>query len=202
MAMSRRLRFEVLQRDGHACRYCGAKAPDVRLTVDHVVPVALGGSDDPTNLVAACVDCNAGKSSITPGQQLIDDVRVDAHRWSEAMRLAANERRWDRAQRDSDRQAFADYWDGWVTTGRPGPGIGKPFLRPDNWVDDVDRWIAAGLTINDLTDMVATTMRSDFVRDRWRYFCGLVWAELNARQELAQGIAADIEHVSSDPKEA
>jgi len=33
------------------------------LHVDHVVPVAESGSDDPTNLVAACSDCNLGKSS-------------------------------------------------------------------------------------------------------------------------------------------
>jgi 5-methylcytosine-specific restriction endonuclease McrA len=30
----RRLRFEILRRDGHTCRYCGAQAPDVPLTVD------------------------------------------------------------------------------------------------------------------------------------------------------------------------
>ena len=28
----------------------------------HIVPVAAGGTDDPANLVAACQDCNLGKS--------------------------------------------------------------------------------------------------------------------------------------------
>ena len=56
MAVSKRTRFEVLRRDNHTCRYCGQSAPDVKLTVDHVLPVALGGHDDPTNLVAACKD--------------------------------------------------------------------------------------------------------------------------------------------------
>lgn len=55
MAVSKRTRYEVLRRDNHTCRYCGGSAPDVRLTVDHVLPVTLGGSDDPSNLVAACV---------------------------------------------------------------------------------------------------------------------------------------------------
>lgn len=54
-------RFEVLKRDGFACRYCGRKAPEVTLHVDHVVPRAKGGSDDPSNLVAACSACNQGK---------------------------------------------------------------------------------------------------------------------------------------------
>lgn len=36
MAVSKRTRFEVLRRDGHICQYCGEKAPDVTLHVDHV----------------------------------------------------------------------------------------------------------------------------------------------------------------------
>lgn len=39
MAVSKRTRFEVLRRDDHTCRYCGQSAPDVKLTVDHVLPV-------------------------------------------------------------------------------------------------------------------------------------------------------------------
>lgn len=41
MSVSKRLRFEVLRRDNHTCRYCGSSAPEVKLTIDHVVPVAL-----------------------------------------------------------------------------------------------------------------------------------------------------------------
>jgi hypothetical protein len=61
---SARLRFAVLQRDGFACHYCGRKAPEVELHVDHVIPVAEGGSSDDDNLVAACTDCNHGKADV------------------------------------------------------------------------------------------------------------------------------------------
>jgi 5-methylcytosine-specific restriction endonuclease McrA len=47
---SRRLLAYVLRRDGYRCAWCGGTAT----TADHVVPRALGGSDDPANLVAAC----------------------------------------------------------------------------------------------------------------------------------------------------
>ena len=57
MAVTKRMRFEILRRDNHACRYCGATAPDVKLVVDHVTPVALGGTDSPDNLVASCAAC-------------------------------------------------------------------------------------------------------------------------------------------------
>ena len=43
-SMSRKLRFEVFKRDRFTCQYCGAKAPDVILHVDHIHPVAAGGS--------------------------------------------------------------------------------------------------------------------------------------------------------------
>lgn len=60
--ISKSLRFEILTRDGYRCRYCGATAQDSRLEVDHVIATYRGGSDDPSNLVTACQDCNAGKS--------------------------------------------------------------------------------------------------------------------------------------------
>lgn len=59
--MKPKLRFEVLKRDRFTCRYCGRRAPDVTLEVDHVTPRAAHGSDELENLVAACFDCNRGK---------------------------------------------------------------------------------------------------------------------------------------------
>lgn len=80
MAVSQRLRYEILRRDNHACRYCGATAPDVKLNVDHVIPTSLGGSDKPDNLVAACVDCNGGKTSSMPNAMPVQDVNQETFR--------------------------------------------------------------------------------------------------------------------------
>jgi 5-methylcytosine-specific restriction endonuclease McrA len=55
------LRFRILERDGFRCRYCGRGTPEVTLHVDHVQSVADGGTDDESNLVASCRDCNLGK---------------------------------------------------------------------------------------------------------------------------------------------
>lgn len=62
MAISPRKRFAVLHRDGFTCSYCGRRPPRVVLHVDHIEPRAKGGSDDEDNLLAACIDCNQGKS--------------------------------------------------------------------------------------------------------------------------------------------
>lgn len=55
------VRFDILASHGFACRYCGRRAPSVELQMEHIVPVANGGTNDRRNLVAACTDCNAGK---------------------------------------------------------------------------------------------------------------------------------------------
>jgi HNH endonuclease len=59
------LRFNILQRDGFRCRYCGrtGREPGVVLHVDHVVPVAAGGPTTEDNLMTACAACNLGKSA-------------------------------------------------------------------------------------------------------------------------------------------
>lgn len=61
LPISKRTRFEVLKRDNFTCRYCGARAPDVVLEIDHVKPVAGGGCGCLSNLVTACHACNRGK---------------------------------------------------------------------------------------------------------------------------------------------
>jgi hypothetical protein len=76
-AFGARLRFEVLRRCNFACFYCGVPAAYgmKQLHVDHVVPVSLGGTNEPWNLVAACWDCNAGKTNGVPTRELIERVR-------------------------------------------------------------------------------------------------------------------------------
>lgn len=59
--ITKKLRFEIFKRDSFTCQYCGASAPQVVLNLDHIVPVAKGGTSDILNLVTSCFDCNSGK---------------------------------------------------------------------------------------------------------------------------------------------
>ena len=61
-AIRKSVRMEVLKRDCFTCQYCGQKAPNVVIEIDHIKPVAAGGDNHILNLVAACRACNAGKS--------------------------------------------------------------------------------------------------------------------------------------------
>ena len=180
MAVSKRVRYEVLRRDNHACRYCGAAAPDVKLVVDHVVPVALGGSDEPNNLVAACSDCNSGKSSAAPDSELVADVQADAARWAEAMQRAAEESRTRRTEREEVLAAVADAW---------------PHFRrlPSGWESTIERFLDAGLPRDLIVDMVQVANNAPGVDYRWGYFCGCCWKRIRALQERAQQIVKEAE---------
>lgn len=51
-----RTKREVLERDGQRCVACGATG--VRFEVDHIVPLANGGSNELQNLRTLCVPCH------------------------------------------------------------------------------------------------------------------------------------------------
>lgn len=61
--LTKKIRFEGFKRDSFTCQYCGAKAPDVLLEIDHIQPVSKNGTSDIFNLITACKSCNAGKSN-------------------------------------------------------------------------------------------------------------------------------------------
>ena len=74
--ISKSLRFEVFKRDSFTCQYCGRKAPDLLLNVDHIEPIADGGTNDFLNLITSCRDCNSGKSK----RRLSDTTVIDKQR--------------------------------------------------------------------------------------------------------------------------
>lgn len=54
------LREAVYERDGHACLHCGALDG---LSLDHIHPYSLGGSDTIDNLQTLCRSCNSKKGA-------------------------------------------------------------------------------------------------------------------------------------------
>jgi hypothetical protein len=192
MAVSKRLRYEILRRDNHACRYCGRSAPDVPLTVDHVIPIALAGSDDASNLVTACGDCNSGKSASSANAAVVQDVDQRALRWATAMRDAGEcIIGTERIHRDRTRAAFVERWTGWTYT-HCGESVSFPL--PTSWPITIDALVRAGLLgREDIVDCVDETMYRDGVSDRWRYFCGMCWRLARRVTDIALGLVGDID---------
>lgn len=57
---------KVWAADDFRCMYCGRKMGEVQLTIDHFMPLELGGANDPSNYLSACRKCNKDKGSQHP----------------------------------------------------------------------------------------------------------------------------------------
>jgi len=80
--LKKEAKLKILKRDKYTCKYCGAslKGKDTPTrpnnyefnewknnrkdpTIDHVIPISKGGSDNKENLVACCLKCNRLKGN-------------------------------------------------------------------------------------------------------------------------------------------
>ena len=61
LRIAHRVRPMIFKRDGKRCRHCGADGDDVRFHIDHVIPIARGGTNEPDNLQVLCQPCNQRK---------------------------------------------------------------------------------------------------------------------------------------------
>ena len=171
-AVSKRLRFEILRRDNHTCRYCGAAAPHVKLQVDHVLPVALGGSDEATNLITACEACNSGKSSATPNQGVVAQVAADAAAWADAMKQAAAEI----AAKDEQEATYV---------AEVMRVAGAYRSMPPQAPASIGGFFKSGLPIEKVIESVHIAYQANGIDNRFAYLCSVCWRLLKDQQRQA-----------------
>lgn len=66
-------RTAVYNKSEGRCAICGKFVPFESFTVDHIIPLAKGGSNDMSNLQCACKTCNRIKQDILP-QDLMEKL--------------------------------------------------------------------------------------------------------------------------------
>lgn len=84
MAVNANVKLKVFQHDKYRCVECGRNED---LTIDHIVPLSKGGSDELHNLQTMCQKCNFKKANKKPSwlqrmfkwasHQDLNDVRTD-----------------------------------------------------------------------------------------------------------------------------
>lgn len=193
MAVSKRLRYEILKRDNYTCRYCGAKAPDVPLHIDHVTPEALGGATVPENLATACEDCNSGKSSTSPSDELVADVNAKALAWKKAVQEAGLTFVRKLEQYDQLFEYFEEEWEyGYEVDGET---VSLGALPPD-WKTTIATFYERGLPIqlmDEAREIAAARRLAD--NKRFSYFCGICWNKLHEIEDMARTTLEDQKEV-------
>jgi len=179
MAVTKRTRFEVLRRDNYTCRYC--KSTDNPLTVDHVTPVALGGSDDFSNLVAACRDCNYGKGSSSLGPDAVAPLSDEQIRYERARAIVVARMEEEARERYEERQMFLDAW----------MAHAGDCELPDDWKSGVTTWLGRGLSIYRLVEAVEIAGSKTHIPRRavYAYMAKIAW---NWVTELEEAIASEM----------
>ena len=57
-------RKKILKKTNYCCAACGEKLTMVKHTVDHIIPISRGGTNDIENLIGLCKMCNSYKANL------------------------------------------------------------------------------------------------------------------------------------------
>lgn len=168
--MNKKLRFEIFKRDNFTCQYCGRQTPNVVLEVDHIIPRAEGGTDDPNNLITACFDCNRGKGKIKLSKSAIKDNR--AEETQEMIELEEQIKEYEKAMRSKKaaetrrvnkiNKAWLDYSDNKYELNDSGLSTIRNFLR--------------SLTSSEIIEAIEIASKRipiTQIEQRFKYFCGI-----------------------------
>ena len=169
--LSKKTRFEVFKRDGFSCQYCGEHPPKVILHVDHIDPVALGGSNHMDNLITSCQPCNSGKSA-TPlsdiPQSLQDKAALIIER--EAQIKGYQRVMNDKKQRieDEAEEVCAIY-----------EMFNKGFTLSDTAMVTVRKFIDQ-LGVHDVMESMEKACSNTRIKkdQDFKYFCGICWNKI------------------------
>lgn len=170
ITISAKTRFDVFKRDKFTCQYCGAHPPSVVLHVDHIHPVAEGGTNDEDNLVTSCDRCNLGKGArlLSSTPRSLEDRAAEAKE-REAQLLGYAEIMQSIRDRIED-----DTW-GVLDALIPGSSDGTTHAR----FDSVKRFIKEmGKEACLDAAEIARSKKPYSDPQRFKYFCGICWRKI------------------------
>lgn len=73
---SREERKIIYNKSNGRCELCGQRLSLENMTLDHIIPLSMGGKDDMENLQATCLACNQFKSNILPDDFMEKIIKI------------------------------------------------------------------------------------------------------------------------------
>lgn len=183
MAVTKRVRFEVFRRDNFTCRYC--HATNKELTIDHVIPQALGGSDKPDNLVACCKDCNSGKTSVSPDEPLVADVQEKALALRNALHEAMDTVSTSVENENDYINHVGELWETITETSAT-----TCFFRPNTWLSSARYWFGLNVPF-DIIEYAFTIIKEKvrahtlYEKASFSYASGIIGNKMEEAVQLA-----------------
>lgn len=170
-SISKKTRFEVFKRDGFVCQYCGAHPPSVILHVDHINPVAKGGSNAMDNLVTACESCNQGKSD----RELSDIPQSLQEKAAEVLEREAQIKGYQKAM-DTQRSRIEEEANAVVGVYED---FNSGYTLSDRAVVSVRNFIEK-IGFHAVRDAMEKACTAPRVRSgqEFKYFCGICWNKI------------------------
>lgn len=169
-AIGKRVRFDVFKRDLFKCQYCGAHPPAVLLHVDHIKPVASGGTNVIHNLVTACAPCNLGKGAV--GLEVVPQSLAD--KASEVREREAQIKGYQSIM-DCRLQRIAD--EALRVARAMDPSATSLPVRPD-WLISIKAFIEK-LGVHEVLEAAEKAVSKGFYpTSQFKYFCGICWSKI------------------------
>jgi 5-methylcytosine-specific restriction endonuclease McrA len=66
---------ETKYAESKTCHYCGVKTTTKNRQLDHIIPVASGGTNEADTLVVACKRCNRQKGKMSHDEYIIKRIK-------------------------------------------------------------------------------------------------------------------------------
>lgn len=171
-SLSKRVRFEIFKRDDFTCQYCGKHPPEVVLEVDHIQPVATGGTDEPGNLITACFPCNRGKAAV----ELSDRAKPLAVKAAEVAEREEQLRGYQEIMEARRHRIEQETWD---VIEALQPGV-TSFRR--DWIQSIKKFLET-LGFHEVLEAaeIAKAKKPYSNYTAFRYFCGVCWQKIKRR---------------------
>lgn len=185
-AISKKIRFEVFKRDSFTCQYCGKHPPEVTLEIDHIKPIALGGTSDINNLITACFGCNRGKgktelkqitNSMMENKEIIEERE---RQYIEYHKLLAKVRKRVESEIDSVVEIFEEKFKNQSPTEKFKINTIKMFIEKIGVFNVIDAMTLACDYIGGEGYSKADNFAMKRGSDCLRYFCGICWKKLRS----------------------